>query len=245
MNPAVYDAMAAHDRTSWYYRGKRAAIRALLQKHAIHTTKVVDIGCGTGRNAVVFEPATGPTEYVGIEPAELPFEVPGFATSRIIRQPMEHVSMGDVGDPADLVAMIDVLEHVEEDRGLEIAKRLLKRDGHLLITVPAYPILWSRGDRDAHHLRRYTPQSLKTALQRHGLTMVSWNHYFLFAFLPLLVVALMDRLCPSWAPRKGGGEFGPWPDNGTIGAYVEFEGRLGRTIHWPWGTGIVAIARFS
>src|SRR5689334_18030732 len=69
MNPAVYHAMEAHDESSWYYRGKRAAIRSILQKCGIRPQKVIDIGCGTGRNSVVFEPRDGSSSYIGIEPA--------------------------------------------------------------------------------------------------------------------------------------------------------------------------------
>ena len=34
MNPSVYAAMEYHDQSSWYYRGKRAAIRALIASYA-------------------------------------------------------------------------------------------------------------------------------------------------------------------------------------------------------------------
>lgn len=236
--------MEAHDESSWYYRGKRAAIRAMLQKQGIRPTTVIDIGCGTGRNSAAFDPRGTSSRYIGIEPAHLPFEPRGFGSTHLIRLSAEAVSVEDTNGPADLVALIDVLEHLPEDIAFASVRRLLSPDGNLLLTVPAYPILWGKSDVDAGHLRRYTPKSLEETLKRHGLRLVSWNHYFCFGFLPLLALSWFQRRFVSPAQGEGEGYFGPMPQSSLIGRYVEWEGRMGRYIRWPMGTGIVATARF-
>lgn len=245
MNPSVYAAMEYHDRSSWYYRGKRAAIRALLTKQGVRPTRVIDIGCGTGRNSQVFDPVLSGSEYIGIEPVEMPFETMGFGASQVIRLRMEDVAVETAGGQADLVALIDVLEHVDEEGALQTVKRLLSPDGRLLITVPAYPILWGKSDEDAHHLRRYTFESLQRALQRHGFEIETWNYYFFFGFLPLLILSWFQRRSRPQKRGEGEGYFGPIAQSRVVGTYVEIEGRIGRHIHWPWGTGIVCLARFS
>jgi SAM-dependent methyltransferase len=245
MNPSVYAAMEYHDQSSWYYRGKRAAIRALLTKRGVRPARVIDIGCGTGRNSQVFDPASSDSEYIGIEPVEMPFEVRGFEACRVIRSRMEDVAVETAGGQADLVALIDVLEHVDENMALQAVKRLLSPGGRLLITVPAHPVLWGQSDEDAHHLRRYTFERLQAALQRHGLEIEAWNYYFFFAFLPLLALSWFQRRRGSQKRGEGEGYFGPIPQNRMVGMYVEFEGRLGKYVRWPWGTGIVCLARFS
>lgn len=237
--------MEAHDESSWYYQGKRAAIRAMLQKQGIRPEKVIDIGCGTGRNSVAFDPRDASSSYIGIEPAHLSFEPSGFGSSRLVRLAVETVFVEDTNGPADLVALIDVLEHLPEDLALNAVRRLLSPDGNLLITVPAYSFLWGKSDEDAGHLRRYTLKTLKATLNRHGFTVVSWNHYFFFAFFPLLVVSFFQRHFGRGQKGKGEGYFGPLPQNRLLRYYAEREGRLSRYLHWPWGTGIVAMARFS
>jgi SAM-dependent methyltransferase len=245
MNPSVYAAMEHHDQSSWYYRGKRAAIRALLTKQGVRPMRVIDIGCGTGRNSQVFDPVSLGSEYIGIEPVEMSFEATGFGSGRVIRSRMEDVSVEATEGQAELVSLIDVLEHVDEEMALQTVKRLLSSNGRLLITVPAYPALWGKSDKDAHHLRRYTPERLRAALQHHGFEVEAWNYYFFFGFLPLLILSWVQRRSSSQKRGEGEGYFGPVPQSQVVSAYVEFEGRIGRYIHWPWGTGIVCLARFS
>jgi hypothetical protein len=63
----------------------------------------------------------------------------------------------------DLIAMFDVLEHIEDDRGALCTCRE-HLDGCLVLTVPTFPFLWSEHDRRLHHKRRYTKRSLHELL---------------------------------------------------------------------------------
>jgi SAM-dependent methyltransferase len=82
-----------------------------------------------------------------------------------------------------MVAILDVLEHVEEDREalISISKRL-KPGGRILITVPAHPWMWSAHDEVNHHKRRYTRKSLAAVIAAAGLKleMMSWFNSLLF-----------------------------------------------------------------
>src|SRR5262249_53136043 len=62
----------------------------------------------------------------------------------------------------DTILYIDVLEHIEDDRGeLEQAAGHLKPGGHLVVLGPAHPWLFSPFDRAIGHYRRYTKSSLR------------------------------------------------------------------------------------
>ncbi len=70
-----------------------------------------------------------------------------------------------------LVCAFDVIEHLQDDVGfLRECDSVLKRDGRLLLTVPADPALWSHLDVYAGHQRRYTAQSMQAAMESAGLT---------------------------------------------------------------------------
>ncbi len=72
----------------------------------------------------------------------------------------------------DTVLYIDVLEHIDDDRGeLERASKLLRRGGHLLVLAPAHPFLFTPFDRAIGHFRRYTRRGLRT-LTPAGLRLV-------------------------------------------------------------------------
>src|SRR6185312_16486006 len=61
------------------------------------------------------------------------------------------------GQRFDLVVMLDVLEHLEDDHaGLAAVLTRLAPGGFFLATVPAFPMLWSSHDVSHHHFRRYS-----------------------------------------------------------------------------------------
>jgi hypothetical protein len=56
--------------------------------------------------------------------------------------------------------------------------RVLKRDGTLLLAVPADPSLWSSHDEAVDHVRRYTRESLTEVLSNSGFRIIElrgWN----------------------------------------------------------------------
>ena len=82
-----------------------------------------------------------------------------------------------------------MLEHIEDDAAaLRQVHRLLRPGGHLFLTVPAYPALFSEDDRLAGHFRRYTSNSLTRVLAGSGFQ-IRFASY-MFAPLPPLVFLL-------------------------------------------------------
>ena len=61
----------------------------------------------------------------------------------------------------DLLLLMDVLEHVPDDRALldDVKSRFLSPGGHVLITVPAWMSLFSTHDLALKHYRRYSPKT--------------------------------------------------------------------------------------
>lgn len=61
----------------------------------------------------------------------------------------------------DTIAYIDVLEHIEDDRGeMARAANLLRPGGHMVVLSPAHPFLFSPFDKAIGHYRRYTRRTL-------------------------------------------------------------------------------------
>lgn len=61
----------------------------------------------------------------------------------------------------DTLLYIDVLEHIEDDRGeLVRAASLVRPGGHLVVLAPAHQALYSEFDRAIGHYRRYNLESL-------------------------------------------------------------------------------------
>jgi hypothetical protein len=68
------------------------------------------------------------------------------------------------------VVAINVLEHIDDDRGaLRSLARLVEPGGTIVLWVPGYMQLYGDFDRRVGHVRRYTPKTLRDAVVGAGL----------------------------------------------------------------------------
>jgi SAM-dependent methyltransferase len=79
----------------------------------------------------------------------------------------------------DLLLLLDVLEHVEDDahflRDLESS---LAAGGHALLSVPAWQQLFGRHDSRLNHFRRYLPEDARALLRCAGLEVLESGGLF-------------------------------------------------------------------
>jgi SAM-dependent methyltransferase len=169
MERVVYDRMAELDETHWWYRARREILATLIQRRIPlpEGAKLLEIGCGTGHNLQML------ARFGEVDGIELDPQARAIASARLGKpiggSPLPQLEgVPDAG--YDLVAVLDVIEHVEEDReSLETIARKLKAGGRILITVPAHPWMWSAHDEVNHHKRRYTARSLRRLIDSAGL----------------------------------------------------------------------------
>ena len=106
-----------------------------------------------------------------------------------VRKPVEHIVADYLGAPLakdryDTALLINVLEHLQEDRvAIRKARSELRMDGTLVIFVPAFGLLMSDLDRRLGHHRRYTTKSLRKLLEGAGFTVTTLRYYNLAGFL--------------------------------------------------------------
>lgn len=102
------------------------------------------------------------------------------------------------GEKFDTILYLDVLEHIEDDRGeLERAAAHLATDGYLVVLAPAYQWLFSPFDVSIGHYRRYTRRSLN-AITPVSARLVGISYLdVLGVFLSLANAAILRRSEPS------------------------------------------------
>ena len=94
----------------------------------------------------------------------------------------------------DLILCLDVLEHVPDDHA--VLRRLVEHHlstGSLLVSVPAWPSLYTRHDLGLGHYRRYTPGGLRRLLQDCELDPVMGGGLF-HALVPLRAFGKLSEL---------------------------------------------------
>jgi 2-polyprenyl-3-methyl-5-hydroxy-6-metoxy-1,4-benzoquinol methylase len=104
--------------------------------------------------------------------------------------------------PFGLVLALDVLEHVEDASAFleTLVAENLAQDGHVLVSVPAWPTLFSAHDVHLRHHRRYTPWAARALLVEAGLEVVSAGGLFHSLLLPRAVQKVRERLTRSNVP---------------------------------------------
>ena len=112
----------------------------------------------------------------------------------------------------DALLLLDVIEHVEDDReflsGL-VADRL-RRGGIALVSVPAWPRLFSAHDVALSHHRRYSPAQARAVIQQSGLDLDVQGGLFHSLILPRALQVVVERLGHRPAPTGiGAWEGGP------------------------------------
>jgi SAM-dependent methyltransferase len=109
----------------------------------------------------------------------------------------------------DCILYIDVLEHIEDDRGqIEVAAQLVRPGGHIVVLSPAHQWLFSEFDKSIGHLRRYKKATLRclmpsgwiekklTYLDSIGVFLSLGNVLALRQAMPTRSqIAIWDRLC--------------------------------------------------
>jgi SAM-dependent methyltransferase len=152
--------------------------RALLLGEARPGEHVLDLGCGAGRFMTALKDAGA--HPVGVEIAEAAAERARAATGIEVRLVERDGSLPFGHGEFDLVWCSEVLEHVPDALALlQETRRVLKRGGRLLLTVPyhgrfqAAAIALTRFEQHfdplGQHLRFFTARSLATTLDAAGL----------------------------------------------------------------------------
>lgn len=155
MQSEQFQLHAQIEAEHWWFVGRRRVLRHLVELLLPSPgATIVDVGCGTGANIAALADryrATGiDTSAEAIELARSQYPDVEFLRGRAPDD------FRDLFAAADLVLLMDVLEHVSDDVGL-LASLIdsLRPGAQILITVPADPSLWSPHDLSFGHYRRY------------------------------------------------------------------------------------------
>jgi SAM-dependent methyltransferase len=240
MERAVYLRMAEVEEEHWWFVARRRILGDLLERlvELPQPARVLEAGCGTGGNLGMlsrfgavraFEPDEGARSHARSKGA---FDVrDGRLPDAVPFEP----------DDFDLVAALDILEHLDDDAAsLAALAHRLRPGGWLLITVPAFGFLWSQHDESHHHKRRYRKDELVARIKAAGLIPVRVSYYNSLLF-PLIAGV---RLLRNLLGRQGDDEaLPPRAINRFLAGVFASERHLIGRVPLPLGVSLVALAR--
>jgi SAM-dependent methyltransferase len=239
MDRQVYEHLRRLEDRHWWFLARRSILADQISRLGLpRSARLLEVGCGAGGN---LELLARFGEVTAVEPDE---ESRSFAAGKA------HATVVDGGLPDglpfpserfDLVAALDVIEHIDDDgASVRALAGLLKPGGFLVATVPAYRWMWSAHDALHHHKRRYTLGRFRRLFETAGLK-VRKASYFNTLLFPL--IAAIRLVKAALGMKRGDEEAMPGASlNSILSALFGAERFWLRTAAFPFGVSILLIA---
>jgi len=229
-----------------WWRARSRLTLALLRRYGVRPpARVVDVGCGWGTTLAALEREG--------------YTVAGLDVSRTALQlldredPRRQLIEADLEQPFtadgvyDAALALDVIEHLDDDRGaLSRIAGLVRPGGLLVVSVPARPDLFSEFDVVQGHRRRYLSGPLRSAFEGTGLQ-VERTFYWGGWMVPVLKSKRTAKRPPS---GESAGEvyarhlaLPGAPLRQVLGGLFALDHRVSLAGWNPTGTSVFAIAR--
>ncbi len=242
MQTDEFQALLSADERHWWYRGRRRVIHAQLERLALPTPlAVLDAGCGSGRTMDDLG-RYGSVRGFDLEPRGV--EVARARGHLVSVARVEDIPYED--DSFDLITCLDVLEHTPDDvTSLRELRRVARAGAFLLVTVPAYPALWSTHDVANRHYRRYRRASLVAPARAAGWEPVATTYFNSILLAPGALVRLGERLRPRGQRRgRPNIELTPAALDPVLELPMRLEAQLiRRGVRLPAGLSLLAVMR--
>jgi SAM-dependent methyltransferase len=194
MERKVYEQMAQLDQRHWWFTARRRILAELIERVARppKDARILELGAGTGHNLAML------SRFGTVEASELDSAARELASERLGRE-VKEAALPDLSmfpaESYDLIALLDVLEHVPDDKGsLAAILTRLKPGGALLLTVPANPWMWSAHDVAHHHHRRYRKSEIEKLARDAGFEIELLSPFNSLLFPPIAAVRLAGKL---------------------------------------------------
>ncbi|KAA5543631.1 class I SAM-dependent methyltransferase [Roseiconus nitratireducens] len=220
----------------WWWRSRESVILSILDRYAAGRTdlRILDVGCGDG---LFFDALLRFGDVQGVEKDPTIVDPIGPHRSRIHVGPFEASFRPQ--QPFSAVLMLDVLEHLDDPwTALRHALTLLRDDGLMVITVPAFNELWTQHDDINHHRIRYTKRSFGKLAEECSLRVDRCEYFFHWVAAAKLGVRLKEKIRPT-DPRPA--EVPPAAVNQLLRWGSEIERRLFGWMKLPFGSSLLVV----
>ncbi len=183
-NSSSLDVLFKTENSHFWFLQRKKVIKYIVNRFVSKTDKIIEIGAGTGNVTRIlkndgYDISVGEIYVTGLKYAQT-YGITNCYQFDLLQTPFV--------DEFDTICMFDVLEHLEDEKlTLNNVSKSLKKNGKVILTVPAYNFLWNRDDAIAFHKRRYTKKYLKKVLIANGFEVIKVK-YFFASLIPLLLL---------------------------------------------------------
>lgn len=219
------------------------AIQQVLELAVQQDKVVLEIGCSSGFLIRELHKQLKHAIIIGADVVKSPLykladALPGVPLIRfdLLQNPLPK-------ECVDVLVMLNVLEHIEDDvLALENAFQLLKPGASLVIEVPAGRYLYDAYDAQLHHYRRYSVRELQSKLELAGFVVTRKSHLGFFLFPAFALVKLANKFRgDSRSVVKN--QASSTSNSRIVSMLMSLESRLSRFLSFPFGIRILVTAK--
>ncbi len=228
------------EQNHFWFKARRDAIARLIGSFG-KNSKILDVGCSIG-TTIKFLNEKGYNNVYGIDISKK-------AVAACRRDGLKNVFVMDAAkmrfssNNFDMIIASDVVEHVEdEDKIAREFNRVLSPGGALLVFVPAFKFLWTEGDDDSSHFKRYTKSDLKDVLERNRFSIERISYWNFGLFCPFCGMKMMKKLGPG-IKKYPLHKMNAAVNSLALSLLTAENWVLQQKINFPWGISVFAIAR--
>ncbi|MFA4887853.1 MAG: methyltransferase domain-containing protein [Candidatus Nanoarchaeia archaeon] len=189
MKDAEYEIMYNVEDEFWWFKALRLLYRDLLNElKKDKYLKILDAGCGTGRNMKLLEQYG---EVVGIDISDQALFFSKKRGNKVVKGSITQLPFKD--EQFDIVLASDVIYHqwVDDKGALKEIHRVLKKGGYLIVNTASYQFMMSEHDKAVMSKVRYTKSGLKQLLKSSGFRINKIFYWNSFLFPPLAVLRML------------------------------------------------------
>ncbi len=209
---------------------------------AVEPSSIIEFGPGLGAmGARLAEMAT----YEAVEPDPTSRS----AAQKVLGDRVKAVPDELTIDRADAICAFEVLEHVADDAGaLSDWVTRLRSGGIVVVSVPAFGDQYGAHDRLAGHLRRYSPEELRSlfiecGLEPHDIRLTGFPVGFVLQWARNRLATRRSEGSTATERTAASGRLYQLETHGWLTATVSWPFRLLQRIPVRRGTGLVGVAR--
>ena len=221
------------------------AILQIKKAISVESPVIMEIGCSSGFLLQEIVSSFPGAITIGADVVKAPLyrlaeKIPGIP---LIRFDLLQCTLPD--QIIDVLVMINVLEHIEDDvSALKNAFNLLKPGGSLVIEVPAAPYLYDSYDKELCHFRRYSAAGLQEKMLRAGFEIYRKSHIGFMLFPAFAVSKILNKITWDRSNRDVvRSKIKSTSENYLVKKAVKFESKYLSDCHLPFGIRVVMTVR--
>ncbi len=196
MENQEYEIMFVNENEHWWYKTLHNLTLRYLKKYIKHPeqSQILDAGCGTGRLLELLTKNNYNCEGFDFNETAI-----NFCKSRnlknISKQDLNAIELKE--NYYDAIISNDVLYHktiINESEIITKFYKALKKNGILIMNLPAFEILKSTHDKFVHNRKRYILKDCKNLFKNTGFKIELLSYRLLWLFFPVLIYRLIKKI---------------------------------------------------